>query len=478
MSDENDSLNTYAFKPNNYTDIQGFKKLEYRNYEAITAYDSSIFLNRKYKEYSWFRRKLLYENFIIIDTGKLYITIDPLLNVGLGKEAGYNVDNDANYNVNLRTNTRGILVRASIGKKFSVETYFYENQFRPPSYINDFILATGVVPGQGRVKNFKDNSYDFSQSGAYFSYTHSKNFDLQFGHHKHFIGDGYRSLILSDNSFNYPFLRFNLHSSNKKWHYSVMYAATQDLDRIDSSGLSEGIFRRKGTSIHLLEYNFSKRLKFYVTQSVMWPTENFNGDISFPQEMFNPVMFLHPAIKGMDGRNNTLMAAGFSVWPLKKIEVYGQFVVDDDKFKQTGYQGGVKVFPTKTTVVQIEGNAVGINTYASVSDEYYNAFANYNQAMAHTLGNNFEEIVVRAAHRYKRLIPEVQVNFSKQKSNMSEVLWAKFELAYLINPSVNMKIYASITERRQFDLMSNENFNLSLISFGIKSDLRNIYYDF
>ena len=44
-------------------------------------------------------------------------------------------------------------------------------------------------------------------ANGHVSYQTSKHFNFQFGHGKHFIGDGYRSMLLSDNSFNYPYLK-------------------------------------------------------------------------------------------------------------------------------------------------------------------------------------------------------------------------------------------------------------------------------
>lgn len=39
------------------------------------------------------------------------------------------------------------------------------------------------------------------------SYALKKHFTFQTGHDRNFIGDGYRSLILSDNATPYPFLK-------------------------------------------------------------------------------------------------------------------------------------------------------------------------------------------------------------------------------------------------------------------------------
>ena len=475
---EIDTCSVNTFKPNTYEIVNGNWKLKYRSYLPVTAYDSTVFLNRKYKKYSWIRRKLLYENFVIIDTGNLYITIDPLLNLSGGREVGDAVEATGVNHRNVFNNTRGLLIRASIGKKFSIETYAYENQAKFPTYIDDFVENTGVVPGQGRVKDFKDDSFDFSQSGAYFSYAPWKVFDFQFGHHKHFIGDGYRSLILSDNAFNYPFLRLNLHSVNRKWHYSVLYAGMQDLVRLESDALNEGVFRKKGASFHLLEYKIKERLRIYITQGTMWPMENSNGDVSFNSAILNPVILVQPVFNGMDGKNNSILGGGFSAGITKRIEFYGQMVAGDDNFRNLGIQSGIKIYPLKTAFIQVESNIVNSSVYSSVSDEYDNGFVHYNQPLAQVLYEDFQEVVIRAAYRFKRLIPEFQMNYSDRKFNDSNVLFIRFEMAYILNPANNLKLFASLTERTISNGTTDESERLSLFNFGIKTDLRNIYYDF
>ena len=61
-----------------------------------------------------------------------------------------------------------------------------------------------IIPGRGIAKDFKSDAYDYPVAEAYLSYTPSKYFNFQFGNGKNFIGDGYRSLFLSDVASPYP----------------------------------------------------------------------------------------------------------------------------------------------------------------------------------------------------------------------------------------------------------------------------------
>ena len=60
---------------------------------------------------------------------------------------------------------------------------------------------------QGAWKDFNETGKDYSSVSAYISYSPWSFLNIQAGHGKHFIGNGYRSLLLSDNAFNYPYLK-------------------------------------------------------------------------------------------------------------------------------------------------------------------------------------------------------------------------------------------------------------------------------
>lgn len=59
-------------------------------------------------------------------------------------------------------------------------------------------------------------------ASGYVSYSSNKHFNFQVGHGKHFVGDGYRSLLLSDNALNYPYARIT--STFGKLQYTNLYA--------------------------------------------------------------------------------------------------------------------------------------------------------------------------------------------------------------------------------------------------------------
>ncbi len=147
--------------------------------------------------------KVFFEHLLQVkDQEKKYrFSVDPLFNIELGK------DRYDTLNRILSTNTRGFIASGYIGKDFYFESMFAETQSYFPNYVVDFNNQTQVVPGQGRFKKFKTSGYDYAWSSGFFSYQPWKNVNIQAGHGKQKLGNGYRSLLLSDNAFNYPYAR-------------------------------------------------------------------------------------------------------------------------------------------------------------------------------------------------------------------------------------------------------------------------------
>ena len=148
--------------------------------------------------------KVFFDHLIHIKpkSGKFEFKVDPLLNVELGR-AFYDT---TSIQQRISTNTRGFIASGKIGKDFYFETMFSENQSQFPYYISKYNNQTKIIPGQGRYKVFKTTGYDYAFSSGFISYQPFKRLNIQLGHGKQKIGNGYRSLLLSDNAFNYPYL--------------------------------------------------------------------------------------------------------------------------------------------------------------------------------------------------------------------------------------------------------------------------------
>ncbi len=162
-------------------------------------------IHKIYFDKRWFTRKLYRESFLEMKNKKQILYIDPIVDLRYGKEGGNS----------LYQNTRGYFIRGYISEKLWFQTSFFENQARFPKYINSYIDSFAVVPGMINPKLFKTDAYDYAIAMGQISFSLNQYYNVQFGQGKNFIGNGYRSLMLSDNTAPYLFLR-----NNFKWKKS------------------------------------------------------------------------------------------------------------------------------------------------------------------------------------------------------------------------------------------------------------------
>ena len=154
-------------------------------------------------------RKLFNERLVQVHGKDYWFTIDPIFDHQVGKD--FDADFDTTFN-----NTRGIYIQGGLGKKINFSTSIFQSQGRFAQYYNEYaetLKAFGpdpaIIPGRGIAKRFKDDDYDYPVAEVYLSYTPVSFLNIQFGYGKNFIGDGYRSLFISDVASPSTFFKLN-----------------------------------------------------------------------------------------------------------------------------------------------------------------------------------------------------------------------------------------------------------------------------
>ena len=110
----------------------------------------------------------------------------------------YTLSKESNSDEKLFLNTRGVSIRGKISNKIGFYSYITDNQERDPSYVRQWVSDRRAVPGNGLYKNFKGTGYDYFDARGYITFNVGKYIDVVFGYDKNFIGNGHRSLMLSD----------------------------------------------------------------------------------------------------------------------------------------------------------------------------------------------------------------------------------------------------------------------------------------
>ncbi len=449
--------------------------------EEITEYLTFSHIKNR----SFFARKLFFENLIQVDSADYGFTVDPLLNVAMGREQE---DTSA---ANLYTNTRGFIIKGFVGKKLTFTSTFRENQSVFPSYISAMVDSLAVVPGQGRSKSFKDNGYDYAQATGSIAYQLSGNVLLQMGTDRFFIGNGYRSMLLSDAAHSYPYVGTTVYFFDKKIQYNAYYADVIHLQRRPYTNSPEALFFRKGMNFHYLAYQPAPWFEIGVFDNVMIEKMDSAGSKPFNFVSLNPVPFLPVLLFGWNGNNNASAGINAKLIVKQKTVVYGQFFYDGqkDNITQWAYQAGVKNFIVPRLGVGAEYNVANPFTYTA--SDAVQAYAHYQQPLANPLGGNFSEKVFWISFRYRRWFLLAKWNSINQNTAGSNVLsgnrmavsnqktdknvyYANF--GYIINPKTNLAMNIGV---HQWNYRNNNLDNTSTyIYFGLKTNLTNIYYDF
>lgn len=418
---------------------------------------------------------------------KFEFKVDPLLNVELGR-AYY----DTSKYQRVSTNTRGFIASGSIGKNFYFESLFSENQSFFPHYIEKENKSTLVVAGQGRYKVFKTTGYDYAFSSGFISYQPNKKLNIQLGHGKHKVGNGYRSLLLSDNAFNYPYARITSQWFKGRLQYTNIYAVLMNLTTggAKTPSFTEPLFQKKAYSVQQVSLNIGKRLNIGFFQGMIWQAADSMNRQHIGWQYVNPIIFTNLAMYGLNNKNNIVIGADLNYKITNHINVYGQFMADDLSNKTAnsptyGYQAGVKyfdAFTVKNLLIQMEYNDVKQGAYQNPMDATSNqSYTHYNQSLANTLGFG-TELIVLSSYKHSRFFINAKLNLQYKTFNTSplyKTVFTNVQVGYTVNSAYNFNVSLGYTNRGQdFYGFNASNNKTNMFTLSLKSSLYNTYFDF
>ena len=325
-------------------------------------------------------------NLIEVNTKDFFLAINPILQLHGGKESG----NDES----LYLNTRGVNVRGMISKKVGFYTSITDNQERGPTFFQQKISELRAVPGVGFYKGFKTSGVDYFDARGYVTFNVAKYIDIQFGFDKNFIGDGYRSLFLSNWGNSYLFAKLNTKIWKFNYQNIFMELEPQFVKRGDT------LLDKKYAAMHHLSINLTKWLNVGLFEGIIFGRKNH-----FDFQYMNPIIFYRHIEGTLGSPDNALAGFDFKANVAHHFQFYGQFLLDEfvlNKIKANtgwwankwGIQVGAKyvdAFGIPNLDLQVESNRVRPFTY-SHNTPVAN-YTHYNQPLAHPLGANFQEFI-------------------------------------------------------------------------------------
>ena len=487
----------------------------------------------KIKWYNWLYNKVFQENFAIINRPGYLITADPLFDAELGREtvAGQNT----------WLNTRGVQAygRLELGDlndkndkndknctspltpAFEFYTSYYESQARFPHYLDSLATRVGGAPGQGYIVR-PNGIWELSYATAWVRYTAKKFFTFELGTGKNFFGNGYRSMLLSDNARNYPYFRID----TRFWriHYTNLWAEFQDSKYHDGP---LGAYQKKYGAFHYFSYSVTNRLEVSLFDAIIWQGRDSLHTRGFEINYLNPIIFMRPVEWTLGSPDNALVGINLNYRFAQYTFLYGQLLIDEFEVKQmlarTGSwsnkfagQIGAKTWIPLRTVKEVKGvegvegvflqsefNFARPYTYSHWTSK--DNFGHWMQPLAHPLGANFFEWVSFARLHWDRFLVEGRYSWAKFGAdlnglNYGQDIFLSFDThvsdfgnyigqglsttltyksltgSFLLNPSSLLNVFITVTDRHQVTV-NGDNHSL-WFTFGVRNSLRNFYYDY
>ena len=465
--------------------------------EDTSSYKKS---NRKY----WIGRKLFDEDLLYKKSDNATVYINFMSDFYAGKEKS----------TTLWTNTRAFQVGGKVKSNFSFDFNLYETQTRLPSYLDTLSITLKSIPSQGwhEIVYKQGTVYDYTYSTAHIAYR-TGNFQFQLANDKLFIGDGYRSMLLSDVSIPYPY--FKASYTGSKIQYAAIYM--QHIDQF-APKLSDALgFQKKWAVMHYFDWNINKKWTLGLFDAVIWQDADSSGKRGFEMGYANPIIFLRAAEYATSSSDNALIGINLKYQATQNTKLYAQLALDelkiDEYFANKGWWAnkfGLQLGVRSRSILGIENlngftevNLAKPYTYTHKNTQ--RSYTNYGDALAHPLGANFIENVSRLEYKLDRWNAMLQVNYSKYGldsltgTNVGKNILASYNtrdkeygnkllqgipasllfvdarIAYMLNPKLNMRLELGYIYRNE--IISNTSSPTNIITFGLRSTFRNMYQD-
>lgn len=480
-------------------DAYNIERLLVNNLEFVPAAERAKFASKKpFLKNFWQTPANMYE----VHVKDFDLVINPMMNVAFSKES--------NNDETLYQNGRGLYVRGKLANKVGFYASITDNQEKDPMYVRSFVAARKAVPGAGFYKEFKTTGYDFFDARGYITFNATKYIDVTFGYDKNFIGNGQRSLFLSDAGNNNLFFRLN--TRIWKLNYQNLFMELHHAD----NRTGDRLVGKKYAALHHLDINITKWLNVGLFEGVV-----FGRKDKFDFGYLNPVIFYRSIELQNGSYDNSLVGLDVKANLPKNIQLYGQLLLDEFNLSQVkknegwwankwGIQLGAKyidAFGIPNLDLQLEHNRVRPFTY-SHSDSLAN-YTHYNQPLAHPLGANFSEMIGVARYQpaakwlaVAKLIYYTQGRDSSSQSYGSNifypnqapfrqgdygynigsgwktnVLLASFLLSYEFRENFFVELNA-LFRRQQTKTAPLTSANTSVLSLGLRWNMHRREFDF
>lgn len=335
-------------------------------------------------------------------------------------------------------NQAGNLQRAGIGTQFIYRSKridagfsFMYSRGEYMRYRSDLIRQNDAIPAFGSFTG--EEVFESRYWDAHLTYKPADFFEAEVGYGRKFIGHGHRSLLNSDFTAPYPYLK--LQTSFWKLTYSNLFAAQSS-----GFGLADGLGRndQKFTATHFLELKLFDKLSVGVFETVVWQADEGNFFRGVDPNYLNPVIFYRPVEFSVGSSDNVLIGLNVAFDFNENHQFYAQALLDEFLLAEIRADVSQQLNPDEDIRSGWWGNKYGLQFGWKMQDlfgkEGFNARLEYNlvrpytyahsnatQAyshlalpLAHPLGANFQEAIIQLSYRKRKWRWHAQYNNALQ----------------------------------------------------------------
>lgn len=291
----------------------------------------------------------------------------------------------------------GIAGHIRLGKSWSLYGDIFAGGERASQYVNRFIDSTGVVPSMLENRANAGNP-SLVNPTARLSFAPGEFFQFELGYGKNFIGQGYRSLFLSDVASNYPYFKIE----TDIWHikYVNIYSALKGTNPLENGPTD---FQPKYTTTHYLSWAVSPKFNIGLFETIVWQGKDTLSNRGFDPNYADPVIFYRPVEYSVGSPDNALLGFDLGFKASKKLRLYSQVLFDE--FLLSAFRDGNGWWANKWAVqlgfmaydlagvsgLSLRGEFNCARPFTYTHGSTLQNFGHYNQPLAHQLGTNFYE---------------------------------------------------------------------------------------
>jgi hypothetical protein len=326
-------------------------------------------------------------------------------------------------------NGLGFSLKAQHGKKWYLNALIYGFSANYTPEMQARVDSFGILPHYGENFFRVDQRFFSYEADVRFAFKPANYIRFETGKSRHFLGQGRRSLFLSDNAVSLPFVSTVAEVWRIQYRWAFLSGADYDLE---NNALGRGLYS-KYIAFHYLSLNLTERININFFESIVTNAYDQKGRKGPDVHFFNPVIFYRPVEFAAGTYDNALLGLGLNLRLFKRLYLYSQFIIDDMIISEIknksgwwgnkyGLQAGFKAYDflgVENLFILSEINFVRPYTYSHARDNIN--YGSHRMPLAHPEGANFAEALLNVKYATNRFLYAAELQAFKSGTDTADI---------------------------------------------------------